>query len=274
MTGTSCSASQSAILHASRPPAITKSRAPALCPLDGVADVALPVGGEEDRHPAVEDLRRRLELEVAAHAGPRLDGAVVVARRVEPFVEAGHRLVVPVAPVGPVAAVAEPGLERRVVDDHRGPGVDQHLFDGPPVEADERRLARDGPALRHGQGRGDAVGAGHRDVLAGGVDGRRRLQVGVEAALLAGVVGHAHRPDLDEPEPRDGVEEPRVDVPPRRVHDLGLGRRLHVRSDRGDPAVADDHGSHERLAGQGVHGAAMDRVGLGGGGGGAEGGGG
>ena len=195
----------------------------------------------------------------------------VVARRVEPLVEAGHRLVVPGAPVRPVAAVAEAGRERRVVDDHRGPGVDQHLFDRPPVEPDERRLPRDDAALRHAQGRGDAVGAGHRDVLAGGVDGRRRLQVGVEAALLAGVVGHAHRPDLDEPEPRDGVEQPRIDVPSRRVHDLGVGWRLHVRPHRGDEPVADDDDPRERLGGQGVHGPAPDGVGLGGGGGGAEG---
>ena len=96
----------------------------------------------------------------------------------------------------------------------------------------------------------------------------RRLQVGVEAALLAGVVGHADGADLGEPEPRDGVEEPRIDVAAGCVHDLGVGRGLHVRPRGRDAAVADDDGPHERLAGQGVHGPALDRVGLGGGGGG------
>ena len=104
------------------------------------------------------------------------------------------------------------------------------------------------------------------------MDGRGRLQVGVEAALLAGVVGLAHGPYLGEPEPRDGVEQSRIDVPVGRVHDLGPGRGHHVRTRRGDAAVADDDGPHERLAGQGVHGAALDRIGLArGGGGGAEG---
>lgn len=102
---------------------------------------------------------------------------------------------------------------------------------------------RPAAAGRHHRVR-DPVRARDRDVLAGGVDRRMRVEMRVPAPQLARVVRHRDGSDLREPERAEGVDHAGKDVLSFPVDDLGVRRDVHIASDRDDAAVPE----HDRPA--------------------------
>ncbi len=85
----------------------------------------------------------------------------------------------------------------------------------------------------------------------------------VVATDLRGVDGGGHGAHLHETHLAQGVDHPRVDVEPRHVERLGARRRLGAGAGGEDLAALDHHPPHERLAGEGVDGAAFEHQGAG-----------
>ena len=118
--------------------------------------------------------------------------------------------------------------------------LDGQVFDGPAVELDEAAETGDRASGGDNMGMGVAVGSGHGDEFAVGVDGDPRADIGRIFPDFRGVAGGPECVDFQQTQDGGGSDQSGEDALTAELHD-GVGLVGESGPDFLDASIADEH---------------------------------
>ncbi len=120
---------------------------------------------------------------------------------------------------------------------HRRRGAHGHFLRRPPLEAQDRGLARNNSTFRHRERGQNTVAARDRDQFAIRINARDAANIWIDRARFFDIHRRAHCSDFDQAQNRVGVDQPGVNMLARGVDHLCAGGNGRISADRGDFSI-------------------------------------